>query len=64
MSLTEFRDLSASHAERTTYARIELDQWRKDYPDFTSRELLDHWRRIREAWGLTQNTAKPRRTSC
>ena len=60
MSLTDFRNLSASHAERTTGARLELDQWRKEHPNFTSRELLDHWRSIREVWGLIQNTSKRR----
>lgn len=55
------RDLNAAHLDRQRYARMEHDQWIKDHPDFTSRELLDNWRRIREAWGLTQNTAKPKR---
>lgn len=54
------RDLNASHADRQRHARVEHDQWLKDHPHFSSQELLENWRRIREAWGLTSNRPNPR----
>ena len=52
------RDRSASFNERTTGARVEFDQWREAHPDFTSAELLENWRRIRVAWGLSSPDRK------
>lgn len=39
--------------DRQRAARIEHDQWLKDHPDFSSREMLDAWRAIRVKWGLS-----------
>jgi len=50
------RDLTASHAARTTASRVEHGQWIKDHPNFSSQELLENWRHIREAWGLVTHT--------
>ena len=47
------RDLKAGRLERTQGARVEFDAWRAAHPDFTSAELLENWRRIRVAWGLS-----------
>ena len=47
------RDLKAGRHERTQGARVEFDAWREAHPDFTSAELLENWRRIRVAWGLS-----------
>lgn len=55
----EFRDLDAAYDQRQRGARQEFTAWREENPDFTSKELLDHWRRIRRAWGLTP-PEKPR----
>ena len=57
------RNLNASAQERTTGARIEFDEWRLTTTDYSSKELLDHWRGIRTAWGLThdQSDRKPTR---
>ena len=57
------RNLNASFHERTTGARIEFDHWRLANTNYSSRELLDHWRAIRTAWGLThdQSDRKPAR---
>ena len=57
------RNLNASFHERTTSARVEFDHWRKAHPDFTSAELLENWRVIRTAWGLTHDRSdrKPAR---
>ena len=49
------RNLKAGFHERTTGSRIEFDQWRKAHPNFTSAELLENWRAIRVAWGLTHD---------
>ena len=49
------RDLGAienQHNLRQIGARQEFAAWREAHPNFTSRELLDQWRRIRVAWGL------------
>lgn len=48
-------DLKAPHEDRQRGARVEHDQWMKDHPDFSSKELLENWRRIRERWGLTHD---------
>lgn len=48
-------DLKASHADRQRHARIEHDQWMKDHPDFSTQEMLENWRHIREHWGLTHD---------
>lgn len=48
----EVHDLNATYLDRQQYARQEHDQWMKDHPDFASREMLDHWASIRQAWGL------------
>lgn len=48
-----FRDLHARHDLRQIGAREEFARWREAHPNFTSRELLDHWQRIRVAWGLS-----------
>ena len=57
------RNLNANAKERTTGARIEFYQCRLSNTDYTSKELLDHWRGIRTAWGLThdQSDRKPTR---
>lgn len=57
------RNLNASFDERTTGARIEFDQWRLNAKNWNSKELLDQWRAIRTAWGLThdQSDRKPRK---
>ena len=57
------RNLNASFHERTTGARIEFDQWRLTTTDYTSKELLETWRAIRTAWGLTHDRSdrKPAR---
>jgi hypothetical protein len=39
--------------DRQRAARIEHDQWLKDHPDFSSKEMLDAWKAIRVKWGLT-----------
>jgi hypothetical protein len=39
--------------DRQRAARVELDQWQKAHPDFSSRELLDEWRAIRIKHGLS-----------
>jgi len=48
----ERRDLSAAYDVRERGARQEFAAWREAHPDFTSRELLDNWARIRRAWYL------------
>ncbi len=53
-----YRNLNASFNERTTGTRVEFDQWRAAHPDFTSAELLENWRRIRVAWGLSSPDRK------
>ena len=57
------RDLNADHATRQRYSRIEHDQWMKDHPDFSSKEMLENWRRIREAWGLTHDQTAKRKAA-
>ncbi len=54
--------LNAPTADRQREARIEHDQWMKDHPDFSSQELLENWRNIRQKWGLTRNAA-PRKAA-
>ena len=56
--LAPHRHRSASFNERTTGARVEFDAWREAHPDFTSAELLENWRRIRVAWGLSSPDRK------
>ena len=41
------------YAQRQTRARQEFAQWREAHPQFTSKELLDAWARIRRAWGVS-----------
>mgnify|MGYP001766040782 CR=1 FL=1 len=48
----EFRDLNVAYDRRQRGAREQFAAWREAHPDFTSRELLDHWQRIRRAWRL------------
>lgn len=51
------RDLGAienQHDLRQSGAREEFAAWRAAHPNFTSRELLDQWHRIRVAWGLSK----------
>ena len=57
------RRIIARLDERQRYAREEFAQWREDHPDFSSRELIDNWKRIRIAWGLSEppKPKKPRR---
>jgi hypothetical protein len=38
--------------DRQRAARIEHDQWLKDYPDFSSKEMLDAWKAICVKWDL------------
>jgi len=47
-----FRDLDAAYDRRQMGARQEFAAWREVHPNFTSRELLDNWARIRRAWHL------------
>lgn len=56
----EARTLEATLNDRQRFARIEFARWREENPDFTHKELLDNWRRIRIAWNLT--STKPRKT--
>ena len=56
----EFRHLDAAYALRQRGAREELAAWREAHPKFTSRELLDHWQRIRRAWRLGPPEPPPR----
>ena len=56
--LTAERNLSANFHERTTGSRVEFAAWREAHPDFTSAELLENWRRIRVAWGLSKPDMK------
>ena len=51
-------NLNAPTADRQREARIEHDQWIKDHPDFSSREMLENWTRIRQKWELTQNATR------
>lgn len=55
----EFRDLDAAYDRRQRDAREEFAAWREAHPDFTSRELLDNWQRIRRAWQLGPPEPKP-----
>jgi len=48
-------NLNAPTADRQRESRIEHDQWVKDHPHFSSKELLENWTRIRQKWGLTHN---------
>ncbi len=57
----EFRDLDAAHDRRQRGAREEFAAWREAHPDFTSRDLLDHWQRIRRAWRLGPPEPPPRK---
>lgn len=57
----EFRDLTAAYAARERGARQEFAAWRAAHPNFTSRELLDNWARIRRAWHLGAPEPKPRK---
>ena len=56
----EFRDLDAAYDRRQRGAREEFAAWRAAHPDFTSKELLDNWKRIRRAWHLGQQDHKSR----
>ena len=44
--------IESQHDLRQIGARQEFAAWRAAHPNFTSREMLDQWRRIRVAWGL------------
>lgn len=50
----DHRAIEDQHNLRQIGAREEFAAWRAANPNFTSRELLDQWRRIRIAWGLSQ----------
>lgn len=41
--------------QRQKAASRELAQWREHHPQFTSKELLDAWRTIRQTWKLMEN---------
>ena len=58
MSAEPCRDLTQSFQQRQTATRVEFAQWRDARPNFTSQELLQHWRQIREWWGLHDQPAK------
>jgi hypothetical protein len=57
----EFRNLDAAYPLRQQGARQEFAAWREENRDFTSKELLDHWRRIRRAWRLGPPEPPPRK---
>jgi len=57
----ESRHLDAAYALRQRGAREEFAAWRAAHPDFTSRELLDNWKRIRRAWQLGPPEPPPRK---
>ena len=59
----EERRIISSLDERQRYAREEFAQWREANPDFSSKELIDNWKRIRIAWGISEppKPKKPRR---
>lgn len=42
------------HDQRQKAANQELAQWRERNPQFTSKELLDAWRSIRQRWHLME----------
>lgn len=42
------------HYQRQKAANLELAQWRERNPLFTTRELLDAWRAIRQRWHLME----------
>lgn len=42
------------HDQRQKAANHEFAQWRESHPNFTSRELLDAWRAIRQRWHLME----------
>ncbi|RUQ35262.1 MAG: hypothetical protein EKK71_13380 [Candidatus Competibacteraceae bacterium] len=42
----------ATYDQRQRCAREAFAAWREAHPNFTSRELLDEWARIRRAWHL------------
>lgn len=48
----EHRAIENSHDLRQIGARQEFAKWREANPNFSSRELLEEWARIRRAWGL------------
>jgi hypothetical protein len=53
-----YRNLSASFNERTTGSRVEFAQWREAHPDFVHTTLMDNWKRIRVAWGVSEPDKK------
>ncbi|MBK8752342.1 MAG: hypothetical protein IPL99_12160 [Candidatus Competibacteraceae bacterium] len=53
-----FRNLSASFNERTTGSRVEFAKWREANPNFTHTSLMDNWKRIRIAWGVSEPDKK------
>ena len=46
--------------ERQRYAREEFAKWREEHPNFSSQELIENWKRIRIAWGIS-NPNKPKK---
>lgn len=46
-----------SHDERHQGAALEFREWRELNPGFSTRNLLEAWRKIRLAWGLTRAEA-------
>lgn len=45
-----------SYQERQKAAQNEFAKWREENPLFTSRELMDAWRAIRQNWRLTDTS--------
>lgn len=46
-----------SHDEKRKGAALEFREWRELNPGFSTKDMLDAWRRIRIAWGLTREEA-------
>lgn len=49
-----------SYIQRQTAARQDVARWCEQNPRFTSKELLDAWKNIRIAWGVSREP-QPRR---
>lgn len=43
------------YSQRQKAANHEFAKWREHHPNFTSKELLDAWRTIRQTWKLMEN---------
>lgn len=57
------RNLNAPFEERHRRANVEFAQWRQEHPNFTTPELLENHRRIREAWRVSKSKPTPHRKS-